>query len=146
MESTQFEWSDSFKLGFGPIDQTHEEFVNLTQILLSCHDSALKETLIQMRVHMEDHFGEENEWMDATDFPARECHKDEHAAVMKSLLEVTEEVSKGNMEVARRFAQALADWFPGHADYLDSALAQWMVKRQTGGVPVVFKRSFAWGI
>ena len=27
------------------------------------------------------------------------------------------------------YAQALADWFPGHADYLDSALAQWMAKR-----------------
>jgi hypothetical protein len=37
-------------------------------------------------------------------------------------------------------ADALADWFPGHADCLDSALAQWMVKRKTGGVPLVFKR------
>ena len=40
-----------------------------------------------------------------------------------------------------RLAQALADWFPGHADYLDSALAQWMVKKQLGAIPVVVRKN-----
>ena len=38
-------------------------------------------------------------------------------------------------------AQSLADWFPGHADYLDSALAQWMVKKQLGAIPVVVRKN-----
>jgi hypothetical protein len=38
-----------------------------------------------------------------------------------------------------RLAQALADWFPGHADYLDSALVQWMVKKHLGAIPVVVR-------
>lgn len=38
-------------------------------------------------------------------------------------------------------AQALADWFPGQADYLDSALAQWMVKKQLGAIPVVVRKN-----
>ena len=40
-------------------------------------------------------------------------------------------------------AQALADWFPGHATYLDSALAHWMFHRRFGGKPVVIHRSTA---
>jgi len=37
-------------------------------------------------------------------------------------------------------AQHLLAWFPGHADHMDSALAQWMVRRQHGGAPVVLRR------
>lgn len=40
-----------------------------------------------------------------------------------------------------RLAQALAVWFPGQADYLDSALAQWMVKKQLGAIPVVVRKN-----
>jgi hypothetical protein len=39
------------------------------------------------------------------------------------------------------FAGYLFEWFPGHADYLDSALAAWMTKRRFGGKPVVLRRS-----
>ena len=38
-------------------------------------------------------------------------------------------------------AQSFADRFPGHADYLDSALAQWMVKKQLGAIPVVVRKN-----
>ena len=34
----------------------------------------------------------------------------------------------------------LADWFPKHADQLDSALAHWMAKKRLGGKPVVLRR------
>ena len=43
----------------------------------------------------------------------------------------------GSESGARDFAAELERWFPGHADYLDSALAAWMCKRQFGGKPVV---------
>ena len=32
---------------------------------------------------------------------------------------------------------------PGHADYMDSALALWMVKRAHGGAPLVFRRGMS---
>ena len=46
-------------------------------------------------------------------------------------------VAQGNLAIGRDFAAELERWFPGHADYLDSALAAWMCKRQFGGKPVV---------
>ena len=82
--------------------------------------------------------------MNGTGFPAAQCHADEHAAVLKSVHEVQELVRDGaNLPVVRQLAQALVDWFPGHADYLDSALSYWMSKRSHGGAPVVLRRGAA---
>lgn len=140
-ENPQFGWSDAFLLGFGPMDASHQEFVSITHALLTCPDTDLMHHLQEMDRHTEEHFSQELGWMQSTDFPAMVCHADEHRAVQKSLREVMDRVGQGNHAVGRSLAQALADWFPGHVDYLDAALAQWMVKRQTGGIPVVLRRA-----
>jgi hemerythrin-like metal-binding protein len=93
--------------------------------------------------HAVDHFTQEEEWMHSTEFPPRDCHIDEHAAVLASVREVRAGVATGSLglETAHDLAHHLFQWFPGHADYLDSALAAWMTKRTMGGKPVVLKRS-----
>ena len=78
--------------------------------------------------------------MTETGFPPRQCHIDEHAAVLRSADEVLALAEQGQLGPIRGFAAALVDWFPGHADYLDAALAHWMCKRQHGGKPVVVRR------
>ena len=47
---------------------------------------------------------------------------------------------RGEVEIARELAQALMDWFPSHADYMDSALATWLVKKSHDGRPLVLRR------
>ncbi|MDB5794201.1 MAG: hemerythrin [Noviherbaspirillum sp.] len=137
-----FEWTDSFKLGYTPMDDTHQEFVEIVNAMLACPDEELLKYLDEFAVHGESHFGQELEWMKATDFPSTDCHADEHAAVMKSVYGVRDMLAAGgDPEVARGLARELAKWFPGHADYLDSALAQWLVKKKSGGVPVVLRRN-----
>ena len=79
--------------------------------------------------------------MQETGFPASACHSDEHAAVLASMNGVGKKVAAGDFEAGRRLARALLDWFPGHADYLDSALAHWICKKRLGGQPVVLRRS-----
>ena len=79
--------------------------------------------------------------MTATGFPGAQCHIDEHAAVLKSVEEVHALVQSGRYDIGRDLAGELARWFPSHADHLDSALAHWMVKRRTGGAPVVVRRN-----
>ena len=140
-----FSWSDSFLLGFAPMDSVHEEFVDIVQAILGCPDDELLSHLKDMERHADSHFSQELGWMQSTEFPAMDCHVDEHRAVQKSVTEVILLVAAGDAAVGRRLGQALADWFPGHADYLDSALAQWMVKKQMGGVPVVLKRRLGFG-
>jgi hemerythrin len=122
------------------MDAVHLEFVAVVNALLTCPDEQFPAALDAFFTHAVEHFGAEDAWMRDTGFPAMDCHIAEHAAVMKSAEEVRTEVQAGNVAVGRGFARELAKWFPGHADYLDSALSHWMFKRQHGGKPLVFRR------
>jgi hemerythrin len=141
--STEFRWKDDYLLGYVPMDDTHREFVEHLNALLTCADPDLAGRLEAFAKHADAHFADENAWMEKTDFPPKQCHVDEHAAVMQSVYQVLEVVRQGDVAEGRRLAAALADWFPGHAFHLDSALAHWMVKRSYGGKPVVLRRNVA---
>jgi len=145
MTQTQagFDWSDRYLLGHGPMDDTHREFVTLVDALLQAPDGELEQALAAFAEHAVAHFEQEDNWMRSTQFPAADCHIDEHAKVLASVREVQQDIAAGNVQVVRELAQALMDWFPGHADYMDSALALWMVKRSHGAAPLVFRRGAA---
>ncbi len=143
-----FAWDDRFILGFGPMDTVHEEFVARVAAMLAAPDAELRERLDELAVHLQEHFGMEDRLMHETEFPPRDCHVDEHAAVMRSVREVQELLAAPGSDpqaisAARGLAVALQDWFPGHADYLDSALAHWLCNRSLGGKPVVLRRNLA---
>jgi len=140
-DSNLLPWSDDYLLGYGPMDGIHREFVDIVNAMLACEDAGFAAHLERFAGHAEAHFREEDAWMEETQFPPRQCHVDEHAAVMKSVVQVMEVVKQGDVAEGRRLAAALADWFPGHAFHLDSALAHWMVKRRLGGKPVVIRRN-----
>ena len=134
------EWNDSMPLGYEPMDMVHREFVELVADLQRCADAEIPAVLDEVVEHLEAHFRGEDELMTRHDFPPKDCHIEEHAAVLRSAAEVRQRVAQGDHAEARSFAAALAGWFPGHADYMDAALAHWMVKRLHGGKPLVFRR------
>lgn len=133
-------WTDNYSLGFGPMDDTHKEFVERVAAVQQAGDDRLLAAFDALAEHLTAHFEQEDQWMRETDFPPRDCHIDEHARVMESVVAVRARVAEGDLDNGRRLADALADWFPGHADYLDSALSHWMFKRRFGGKPVVIRR------
>lgn len=134
-------WGDHLLMGYAPMDDIHQEFVDLISQLETADDAQLPALLQAMEVHLQHHFAEEDQWMNSTAFPPRDCHIDEHAAVLKSVAEVREKLAQGDVAVCRSLIAALADWFPGHATHLDSALAHWLFKQRFGGKPVVIRRS-----
>lgn len=140
-ESVVFGWHDQFLLGYAEMDETHKEFVERVNALLTVKDADLPSALAAFAAHAEAHFGQENEWMEKNDFPPRDCHIDEHNKVLDSLHEVQQQLVQGDVAIVREFAKALMDWFPAHADYLDSALATWLVKRAHAGAPLVLRRN-----
>ncbi len=140
-KSRPFPWTDRYLMGYTPMDATHREFVEVVDALLSAKDAEIEDCLEAFAAHARRHFEEERVWMEETEFPARECHNDEHTAVMKSVQQVQEIVASGNAEEARSLAIALKDWFPGHADYMDASLSQWMCKKKLGGTPIVLRRN-----
>lgn len=138
-----FVWNDQYLLGHGAMDDTHREFVTLVDRLLNSADPELPAALEAFEAHALAHFEQENAWMRANDFPARDCHIDEHDKVLESVRAVRQHLADGDCGIVRELAQALMDWFPGHADYMDSALATWLVKRSHGGAPLVLRRAAA---
>ena len=140
-ESTVFGWHDRFLLGHAEMDATHKEFVDLVNALLVVNDADLPAALAAFVAHAESHFAQENEWMEKNDFPPRDCHIDEHNKVLESAHEVQLQLAQGDVAIVRELAKALMDWFPAHADYLDSALATWLVKRAHAGAPLVLRRN-----
>jgi hemerythrin-like metal-binding protein len=138
-------WNDSLLLGDPEMDAVHEEFVACIAAVANAPEPELPTAFADLERHAKSHFDLEDTWMRDNDFPARECHINEHAAVMASIVGVRQRVEAGETAAARDIAQALADWFPGHADYLDSALAHWMCKRRWGGKPIVLRRGVASG-
>lgn len=136
-------WQDDLRLGWAPIDTIHEEFVELLAALRTATEESMTDALAAVHQHSREHFASEERWMEETDFPARACHADEHAAVLASMEGVARRVAAGDFEAGRRLTNALVDWFPAHAEYLDSALAHWMCKKRLGGKPIVLRRSAA---
>jgi hemerythrin-like metal-binding protein len=145
--SASFTWTDARLLGFKPMDDTHEDFYRVAQALLISDESTVLDALKAFERHAVEHFEQEDEWMRTTEFPPRDCHIEEHEAVLKSTREVIQMVTegRGGVPLAHDFAVYLFQWFPGHADYLDSALAAWMSKQTFGGKPVVLRRGVTKG-
>jgi len=133
-------WSDELLLGYPPMDHRHEEFIACLGDLQRAPDAILLEVLDAMILHLTNHFGEEDRWMEESGFPPRKCHMDEHAAILNSAVEVRAQLLDGDVAPCRRLGAALEDWFPGHATHLDSALAHWICKAKLGGKPVVLRR------
>ena len=138
-------WSDAFKVGYGPMDDIHHELVSLLGTMQQAPDRDLAVLLLTLQKHLQSHFDFENDLMVSSKFPPSDCHVEEHSAVLRSVTEVIDCVAEGNFSVVRRLVSALVDWFPAHADYLDSALAHWLVSHQMGGKPVVLRRAQSHG-
>ena len=141
--SPPFQWTDAYLMGYQPMDETHREFVDIVNAMLAADDAGFSALLDRFASHAKEHFEHESQWMEGSKFPATECHIDEHGAVMNSVEQVRQVVATGNIAEGRRLATELAKWFPGHADYMDASLAQWMVKQSTGGAPIVLRRGLA---
>lgn len=136
-------WSDAFLLGYPPLDEVHEKFVECVSSLQIAADEQVSSCLELLAAHAKHHFMQEDRWMVETGFPPRDCHMEEHAAVYESITQVQQQVAQGDLAEARRLAYALAQWFPRHADHLDSALSHWICKQRWSGKPVVLRRQVA---
>lgn len=123
------------------MDRVHAEFDELLERANADGPKDWVPLLEEIDAHLRMHFEAEDRWMQETEFPPRDCHIDEHAAVLRSSAEVLELAQQGDPRPAPSFVAELARWFPGHATFLDSALAAWMCKRQYGGKPLVIHRT-----
>ena len=144
----KLEWRDAMRLGHGPMDNSHEDFVRVVKALSACNVVTALGSLQALEDHLLEHFQAEQGLMERTAYPNMACHLDEHQKVLDSVERVNALAKIGQVGLSdvHRLAAALADWFPQHLTYLDSALSTWISKRRHGGAPVIFRRDVRNGV
>ena len=117
-------WSNDLHTGDSRMDDTHEEFVTmLNQLLATPHEQQLP-LYKAFLAHTVEHFAQEARWMLATGFSADNCHASQHTTILETMRAVEVHYEGGDTEIITRLAEALAEWFPGHANSMDAGLAQ----------------------
>ena len=129
--------SDEGLLGRGDVDGEHARLFARLERLENCSDADLPARLREFTADARTHFDHEDRLMADGDFPTRDCHLQEHAAVLASLTAVITRLDSGEIALARRLVRELRRWLPEHIRALDHALVQWLFRRETGGARLV---------
>jgi hemerythrin-like metal-binding protein len=117
-------WTKQLENGLERMDATHREFVEHYNIVAKALTGAQEDFLAaydSFVAHTEAHFAQENRWMEAVDFPP--CHRGEHERVLAVLRAVRKRAVDGDLFLARRLVDELPQWFDGHTNGMDAALA-----------------------
>ncbi|WP_332814879.1 bacteriohemerythrin [Ramlibacter sp.] len=117
-------WSEDLALGLDVMDETHREFIALLARCEASSDEALPAAWNEMVAHTADHFGREDDWMEATGFAAVNCHSGQHRMVLQVLQDGVRMAAEGRLEPVRQMVRELAIWFPQHSATMDAALAR----------------------
>lgn len=117
-------WSADLQTGDDRMDQTHEAFVDLLAQLRGLQDEDPLPLFRELVTHTIEHFEQEDRWMVATGFSADNCHSLQHRSILDTLQAVETHYLQGDTEIIGRMADALAEWFPMHAQTMDAGLAQ----------------------
>jgi hemerythrin len=127
------EWTDSLHLGQSAMDDTHREFVELLNRFGAAGEADMPARLDEFIAHTEAHFGQEEAWMEALQFPPLGCHRTEHEGVLEIMREVRKRIAGGETHFGEVLAKAIAEWFPLHAGSMDTVLALYI--QQAGFEP-----------
>ena len=123
------EWNDALVLDKGIMDETHREFIDLLNRLADAADDEMLAVLDQFIAHTQDHFAQEQQWMEQLAFPPLACHAREHEGVLETAHEVRRRALAGETRFGRVLAAAVAEWFANHAASMDHVLALYMKEK-----------------
>ena len=123
------EWSDALVLDKGVMDETHREFIELLNRLAEAPDEKMLAALDEFISHTEEHFAQEQRWMEQMTYPPLTCHVREHDGVIETAHEVRRRVAAGEMRFGLVLAKAVAEWFANHAGSMDHVLALYMKEK-----------------
>jgi hemerythrin-like metal-binding protein len=117
------QWSEALAMDLPFMDNTHHEFVELLGAVEEAEETQLLPTWRALVAHTEEHFGDEDRWMQDTHFASSNCHSVQHKVVLQVLREGVSLGESGDLAPIRQMAHELAAWFPQHAQSMDAALA-----------------------
>ena len=109
------------------IHAAHRSLRQLARCLRECREQDVAQAYMDVLRATEHAFHAEHRLMEAFDFPARQCHLEQHARVLRALHCLHPAVMHGAHHPGRHTGgQLLMDWFHLHNTTLDAALAVWV--------------------
>ncbi|QGZ66543.1 hemerythrin domain-containing protein [Paraburkholderia acidisoli] len=122
-------------LGEPVTDAMHAGFMRLLDQTRDAPDDTLVAALDAWIAHTQEHFAQEERWMDAMDFAGRHCHTGQHRNVLHVAGAVRAEiVENGRFDLGRGLSAELRDWFAHHVRTMDAMMIGHM--REMGVAPV----------
>jgi hemerythrin len=121
-------WSADLVSGDSRMDATHHEFVEQLAELRAAPVEQQLGLFRDLTRHTQEHFDQEDRWMVATGFSADNCHASQHKSILETMQAVETHFLQGDQDIIARMADALAEWFPQHAQSMDAGLAQHMAR------------------
>jgi len=128
------EWNAALILDLPAMDAVHEEFVALLARVEAAPDESLCALWDELIAHTQQHFDQEDRWMQTTGFATGNCHSQQHKVVLAVMREGALKGVHGELATIRHMAAELGPWFSHHAQNMDAALALHL--RRTGFDPV----------
>ena len=116
-------WTESLHTGDVRMDETHQGFVAMINQILATPEDQQLPLYKAFLTHTVEHFAQEERWMLATGFSADNCHAEHHATILETMRVVEAHYLDSDTTIITRMAEALAEWFPGHANSMDAGLA-----------------------
>ena len=120
------EWNQNLVIDQGIMDETHREFIELLNRVADAPEESMLAALDEFIRHSEEHFAQEQRWMEQMTYPPLTCHVKEHDGVLETAHEVRRRVAAGEMRFGQVLARAVAEWFSNHAASMDNVLALYM--------------------
>jgi hemerythrin len=136
----------SIQLGDPGLDEEHERIHRSILLLRDASADVAAATLASLRVDAGAHFAAEDEDLRFMKDANASCHIDEHAAVLRSLDEVTQMLDDScvpaefKAQLVQRLARELLRWLPAHVNEMDAAIATYRAKCRFGGAPIRIAR------
>lgn len=123
LPASSLPWTPSLLTGDTRMDDTHHEFIDMLNEILATPQELQLPLYKKCLLHTVEHFAQEERWMVATGFAAENCHAEHHATILETMRAVESHYEAGDTGIITRLAEALAEWFPGHAASMDAGLA-----------------------
>jgi hemerythrin-like metal-binding protein len=113
------EWTPEMQLGNSALDTAHKALFDEMLRLYAAPDCELQAGLPVLCDKLERDFREEEDLMEAIDFPGIKEHREQHARVLSAL----HHVEAGEPGAAREAVLLLPQWFQLHLSTMDTPLA-----------------------
>lgn len=123
-------WNEELSVGIPSIDEEHKALVQHFNALheavhLGAGEMALKSVIDGMITYIVSHFGHEEAFMRATDYPGFKQHKEEHLRIWRHVMTIDEKAKGGvTDDLANEVLAFLKDWIMGHVLYDDRAMGE----------------------